>query len=147
MKKLLLGSVSLLMLGCSSVPKNVGVVDGKLHACPNTPNCVSSYSKGKVQGVQAFVHQGDASNAWALLKTLIKATPRTKIVVEEANYMRVEATSKVLRFVDDLEFLRDDANQLFHVRSASRVGRKDFGVNRERVETLHKQWKEKLDHE
>ncbi len=66
--------------------------------------------------------------------------PRTKIITESENYLHVECTSFLFRFVDDLEILLDDQQKLIHFRSASRVGYSDLGVNRQRVELI----KEKL---
>jgi len=63
------------------------------------------------------------------------------VIVEDANgHIRAGATSKVFKFVDDVEFWLDPAKRIIQVRSASRVGYWDFGVNRKRIESLREQW-------
>ena len=74
--------------------------------------------------------------AWQAVRELVAATPRTTIVKEEPWYLRAEARSRLLRFVDDLELALDPEQGLLSVRSASRVGYSDRGVNRRRVERL-----------
>jgi uncharacterized protein (DUF1499 family) len=69
---------------------------------------------------------------------VLATIPRLSITVEQGNYLRAEVRSRVFRFVDDIEFLLDTEQQLIHVRSASRSGHSDFGVNRRRVEQIHK---------
>ena len=64
--------------------------------------------------------------------------PRVEIVTKTDNYLHAEATSQLLRFVDDLEIRVDEAERLIHIRSASRVGHSDLGVNRQRVESIRK---------
>jgi uncharacterized protein (DUF1499 family) len=58
------------------------------------------------------------------------------VVVAQPTYLHVEIVSRIMGFVDDLEAVPDAAAGVIQVRSASRVGRSDFGVNRERVEAL-----------
>lgn len=109
-----------------------------LKPCPNKPNCVSSLSKDKEHYVQPISFEGD----WMLVKqTLIevlKQIPRTQIVTNEHTYLHVTFKSRILRFVDDVEFLFDDVGHQIQVRSASRVGYSDFGVNRKRIERIRK---------
>jgi uncharacterized protein (DUF1499 family) len=70
------------------------------------------------------------------LKTVIQNQERTKIITETENYLYAEFTSKLMGFVDDVEFLLDDSAKVIHVRSASRLGKSDLGVNRQRIETI-----------
>ncbi len=70
------------------------------------------------------------------LKKVILSKPRTSIIEEKPNYLRAEFTSRIFRFVDDVEFLFDDSLKYIHVRSASRIGRSDLGVNRKRIEEI-----------
>ncbi len=76
----------------------------------------------------------------AALKKIILQMKRTKIVTETNVYLHVEFTSAIWRFVDDVEFFFDGAKKLVHVRSASRLGYSDFGLNRKRVENIRKAW-------
>ncbi|SDW33481.1 DUF1499 domain-containing protein [Marinobacter mobilis] len=126
--------------GCSSQPPaGLGVqADGRLRLCPDRPNCVSSYDSAddKAHYIEPFV--GGAA-AWSSLTHVIGAQSSLTIVARQEYYLRAEATTRVLRFVDDLEFLFQPAQGLIHVRSASRVGYSDFGVNRERLERIRQQ--------
>ena len=69
--------------------------------------------------------------------------PRSKIVSEQDNYLHIEFTSRIMRFVDDVEFYFNDTKKIIQVRSASRVGRSDFGVNRKRVEMIRSEFEQK----
>jgi len=81
-------------------------------------------------------YTGPLAQARAKLLEVLRNHPRTKIVAEEADYLKAECRSEIFRFVDDVEFLFDDAAKRIHFRSASRLGRKDFGVNRKRMEEI-----------
>ncbi len=109
-----------------------------LPPCPDKPNCVSSQTPaGDAQhAIGPLRFNGDANAAWAHLRRALAAMPRTKIVEDTGDYLHAEATSLIFRFVDDLECTLDRANGVIHVRSASRVGHGDLGVNRRRVENL-----------
>lgn len=123
--------------GCASVlPEGLGVRDGKLTACPVTPNCVSSDETGPVHGVAPFRIKGDPVAAWNALQQTVAQESRTNVVLLKADYLHVEFKSLVFRFVDDVEFhLRPD-QRVIAVRSASRVGKSDLGVNAKRVERI-----------
>ena len=132
----MLAYIAIVGVSCMSSPKNIGVVDGKLHPCPNSPNCVSSQSDQVDKKVDPLKYEGDYVSAKERLKSVIATVPRMTIVKEEDKYLHTEATTFFFRFVDDCEFLIDDKNKLIHVRSASRVGHSDLGVNRKRVEDI-----------
>jgi uncharacterized protein (DUF1499 family) len=122
-------------------PANLGVKDGRLALCPRSPNCVAS--QGDPSDATHFVApiaiKGDAQAGWRALRDAVAGTERTKIVVEKDGYLRAEFTSKLIGFVDDVEFLLDAGARAIHVRSASRLGYRDFGVNRARIETVRAQ--------
>lgn len=86
--------------------------------------------------VDPLRYQDARERAKARLRTILRALPRTTVVEEEGVYLHAECTSLVFRFVDDLEFWFDERDAIVHVRSASRVGYSDLGVNRRRVETI-----------
>jgi len=113
----------------------LGVHDGRLAACPAKPNCVSSQATGR-GSVAPLTFTGSANLAMARLKHILSSSPRTRIVEESDDYLRAEVSSRVFGFVDDIEFYVDEPSALVHVRSASRVGYSDFGVNRARVEKI-----------
>lgn len=119
-------------------PDDLGVKDGRLARCRRTPNCVSSQADpGDAEHyIAPIAFKGGAAQAMAAVRGAIEAMPRASVVRSEANYLYAECRSKVMGFVDDVEFLHDEQAGLIHVRSASRLGRRDFGVNRERVEAL-----------
>ena len=111
-------------------PSNLGVTDGKLAPCPGTPNCVSSQSDDPQFQVEPL-----PTTSIAEIKKIVEAMERTKIIEETDNYLYAEFTSKLMGYVDDVEFYLD-SNNVMHVRSASRLGKSDLGVNRKRVEEI-----------
>jgi uncharacterized protein (DUF1499 family) len=119
-------------------PAHLGLKDGKLAPCPESPNCVSTQTDDAEHRIDAIRFTGTAADAKAKLKKAVAALPRAAIVTESADYLHVECTSLIFRFVDDVEFWIDEPNQVIHFRSASRVGRSDFGVNRTRMEAICK---------
>ncbi|MCC7053153.1 MAG: DUF1499 domain-containing protein [Gemmatimonadaceae bacterium] len=135
---LLLGGV---MFGCSGTrPADLGVQAGRLRPCPGTPNCVSSEAGTPAeQLVKSFPAPGGAADL-ERLATLVRAWPRTEVVTATPGYLHAESTSLLMRFKDDVEFRYDAASGEIHVRSASRLGKSDLGVNRKRVEGLRDQW-------
>jgi uncharacterized protein (DUF1499 family) len=78
----------------------------------------------------------DAAPAWTALADAVRGSARAQIVDERPGYLRAEFSSRVLGFVDDVEFQLDPGGKRIHVRSASRLGQSDFGVNRARIETI-----------
>lgn len=119
-------------------PTNLGVNDGKLAACPDTPNCVSSQtdSADAEHYIAPLSLSGSAQEAIAKLQSIIESMERTEIITTTDTYLYAEFTSALMGYVDDVEFFADAANQTIHVRSASRLGRSDLGVNRKRVEAI-----------
>lgn len=119
-------------------PDNLGAIRGRL-APPNaTPNCVSSQADAadRVHYVEPLRFSGPAARAWAVLQVVVQGMERAQILREEDGYLYAEFTSRLMGYVDDVEFLLDEKSGVIHVRSASRLGRRDFGVNRERVEEI-----------
>ena len=130
-------SCSLVLIGCTGTrPANLGARDGKLPPCPASPNCVSSQSTDREHAVEPLRYSGTASEAMAALDTIISGMKRARVVTRTGSYLHAEFTSALFRFVDDLEFLLDERAAVIHVRSASRVGHSDLGVNRKRVEDI-----------
>ena len=127
----------MLVVACNPLWAQAG--DG-IPNCPPTPNCVSSASAADDDHrVLPLRFKGPAEAAWGTLRQALKSQGRMSIVEDAGGHIRAVAISKVFRFVDDVEFQIDPANQLIHVRSASRVGYWDFGVNRRRIEALRGQ--------
>jgi uncharacterized protein (DUF1499 family) len=119
-------------------PTYLGVKDGKLPRCKRTPNCVSSQAEPGDAGhyIAPIAFKGGALEAMAAARKAIEGMERAVVIRHEGNYLYAEFRSKLMRFVDDLELTYDESSGVLHVRSASRLGRRDFGVNRARVEAL-----------
>lgn len=111
----------------------------KLAACPSSPNCISSQAADADHFIAPFKITGNIEDAWAALKKALLSQSRTEITNETGDTLHAQATSLVFRFVDDIDAILDKDARTIHIRSASRVGYGDFGVNRKRVETLRAQ--------
>jgi len=110
-----------------------------LPPCLNSPNCVSSQALDAKHYIAPFNIVGDPDKAWAALKKAINDKSRMVITHETHDSLHAEATSLVFRFVDDINAILDGEAQLIHIRSASRMGHSDFGINRKRIEALRLQ--------
>jgi uncharacterized protein (DUF1499 family) len=123
-------------------PSNLGVTEGRLAPSRRSPNCVSSQTDtgDKVHYISPISFAGSAADAMARLRTIVDAAERTRIVKQDTHYLYAEYKSKLLGFVDDVEFLASEKDGVIHVRSASRLGRRDFGVNRYRIESIRAQF-------
>jgi uncharacterized protein (DUF1499 family) len=119
-------------------PENLGVKDGRLAPPKSTPNCVSSQADtaDAEHYIAPIPFKGDAAAAAAAVRGSVESMRGATLVRQEGGYVYAEFRTKTLRFIDDVEFLFDAKAGLIHVRSASRLGRRDFGVNRARVESL-----------
>ncbi len=117
-------------------PGKIGVADGQLNACPSSPNCVCSDSRDTAHSVEPLELAVEAAAAWAVVTQSVQSLRRVRIVSETENYLHAECSSRLLGFVDDLELHLRPADGIIAVRSASRLGYSDFGVNRRRVEKL-----------
>jgi uncharacterized protein (DUF1499 family) len=138
--------VLLTVLSCASNPPKVQLVDGKLRACPKSPNCVSSESDSPSSRVEPLTFQGPPEKAWSDLKETIRELGG-KIQEEHDGFLWATFTSRVFRFVDDVEFRMVSAHGMIHVRSGSRVGYSDLGVNRRRVKKMRTLFNRKRDQE
>ena len=112
-------------------PNNLGVTDGRLASCPGSPNCVNSQSDAGKSQIDPLPMVSIAE-----IKQAVEGMERTTIIEETDNYLYAEFKSKLMGFVDDVEFYRDTEANVVHVRSASRLGQSDAGVNRKRVEEI-----------
>jgi uncharacterized protein (DUF1499 family) len=119
-------------------PSTLGVKDNKLSLCPNSPNCVNSQTPGsdKQHSIAPLAYRSNPEQAMMRLKSVVQGMERTKIVTDQKDYLHVEFTTALMGFVDDVEFYLDPKSGVIHVRSASRLGQSDMGVNRKRVEEI-----------
>jgi len=115
----------------------------KMTTCPTTPNCVSSLAGDPQHHIRPMRLKAPAEMAWEKLKIALGEERGIKIVAEEKPvwYLHAEASSRVFGFVDDVEFQLQPEEKTIQVRSASRVGYWDLGVNRRRVERIRERLK------
>ena len=133
----------ILLTGCSGTMPNLGINNGELTPCPKTPNCVNSQADAETHYIQPLHYEGTKQEAHDRLLRILESEKRTKILTAQENYIRVEFTSALFRFVDDAEFYFPEAKTeeaVIHIRSASRVGHSDLGVNRKRIEHIRSQF-------
>jgi uncharacterized protein (DUF1499 family) len=115
-------------------PANLGVKDGRLAPCKRTPNCVSSQADpaDREHYIAPIPFRGSMQD----LRRAVESMERATVISVERNYVYAEYRTRLMRYVDDVELYYDHKQSLVHVRSASRLGRRDFGVNRKRIEAL-----------
>ena len=119
-------------------PANLGAKNGKLAPVVNKPNNVSSQAdvNDRAHYVAPFKFTGDATAAFQKLVKLVQAQPRASVITQDGQYLHGEYSTPLMGFVDDVEFLLAPEEGVIHLRSASRLGYSDLGVNRKRVEAL-----------
>ncbi len=117
--------------GCSGErPKDLGTPRTSLSPCSENPNCVSSKSIDKEHRVAPL------KSTIPDIRRVLLNMDRVTIITQNENYLYAEFTSAMMRFVDDVEFLYDPGQQVVQIRSASRLGKSDLGVNRKRIEFI-----------
>ncbi|MCK5680993.1 DUF1499 domain-containing protein [bacterium] len=129
--------ISIPLLSCSD--KNhatLGISDSRLAPCPSSPNCVSSDDRDSKHNIPPLQLNVAPAEALQTARQIILKWPRTKIINETSDYLHAECRSAFFGFVDDLELHLRPAEGIIAIRSASRSGYSDFGVNRRRVEDL-----------
>ena len=126
----------LLAMSQPTTPQDLAA--GRLRACPDSPNCVSSQAPDAAHRVEPIAFAGDPADVLDRLRRAVVSLPRARIVSVGEGYLHAEFTSLLFRFVDDVELLVDPAERLVHVRSASRVGYSDLGANRRRVDAIRR---------
>lgn len=123
-----------------SRPIDLGVRDGQLTSCPPKPNCVASDAGDTEHKVAPLPLHGSPSQSLQEIKKVVLAMPRTALVEERPDYLSFTFESLIFRFVDDVEFYAPDQAKDVKVRSASRLGYSDLGVNRQRVENIRREY-------
>lgn len=119
-----------------AMASSLGVKDGYLAPCPETPNCVVSQNPDTSHKISPLEYHSDQATARETLLQVLTVVPRTTVTEQTENYIRAESKSRIFKFVDDLEFYFPDNEKVIHLRSASRVGESDLGVNRRRIEQI-----------
>ena len=100
-------------------------IDDNLSDCKLITNC--TFQTWKVD---------DSEKVFKELIQILENTPRLKIIKKEKFYIHAIATSRIMKFVDDIEVKNLNQENIFQVKSSSRLGIYDLGVNKRRIETL-----------
>lgn len=134
----------LLLVACTGTPGNVSdpATVTELAPCPSTPNCVSSADTADTHYIAPIRIEGEPDTAWQTLRDLLTEDGSFEITASAPRYIRAEATTPILRFTDDVEFLLNRQAEQIEMRSASRIGRSDMGTNRERMEAVRSRMRE-----
>jgi len=130
----ILSILFLLTLGCGT--SDIGLNEKGLRPCPAKPNCVTSRGGDQTHTIAPIFYRSDRDLARLKMKTIVSEMDGSRVITDRADYLHVEFRSRIMKFVDDLEFWFPEGTNLIHIRSAARVGYSDFGVNRERVESI-----------
>ena len=132
-----LGIVRLVVFfaGCSSVqPDDIGFKSGKFSECSSKPNCVSSTALDSDHKIDPISSDLLPEEAIVQVATMVKGEPGGAVIMQDRNYLYAQFTSSLMGFVDDVEFYKNGQQEPIQIRSASRVGYSDLGVNRKRLE-------------
>jgi len=133
----IVGTLGMFLLSLTaSRPTNLGVTDGRLAPCAESPNCVSTQAEDHDHWIAPITYQGDTGTVIETLDSIVRQMPRTSVIEKSREYLYAEFRSAFFRFTDDVEFFVEAESGRIHFRSASRVGRSDLGVNRERMELI-----------
>lgn len=144
---MILGSAALgLFWGCAGrYPTDLGAAKGQLKPCPGSPNCVNSQADAtdKAHFIPPLDYTGTTERAYSTLVLTVQTMAGSRITEKKERYLRVTFTTTLMGFVDDVEFYFPE-QPVIQVRSASRKGYSDLGVNRKRVETIRSRFKQFL---
>lgn len=133
------------VIGCGGQPPRSG--SAGLAPCPDSPNCVSSQAARPDRRVAPLPFEGEGQAAMQRVRSLIEAMPRSRVAEVGPNLIRAEFHTRIFKFKDDVTFWLDEPNKLIHLRSASRSGYYDFGVNRKRAEAIARLWRKEETHD
>jgi uncharacterized protein (DUF1499 family) len=128
--------VCLMFIKNNTMPRNLGVNNGKLAKMPSSPNAVSSQAKNEEKQVAPLSYIEDKSKSKLKIESIIGEYQSAEIITNTENYIHVVFSTSKMRFKDDVEFYFDDENKVVHYRSASRIGYSDMGMNRARYDEV-----------
>ena len=134
-KKLMIIITAVLISGCSHKMENKNMENFNFE-CPASPNCVSSLASNDSSKIEAIKFQGTGKQSLDSLETIIKKMKRASIITRTDTKIHAVFTSFLFRFKDDVFIELDEAEKIINIKSASRVGYSDFGVNKKRVERI-----------
>ncbi|BFM49266.1 DUF1499 domain-containing protein [Marinomonas sp. THO17] len=121
----------------SQMPEGLGVTNGQLKVCPESPNCVSTQADPADQEhyVEPFVYSGSRKDIQLRVEALM-LEQGAKMVKNTFGYVHFEVKSDIVGYIDDVEFYFPEGDSVVHIRSASRLGYSDFAINRDRVRQI-----------
>ncbi|WP_035139809.1 DUF1499 domain-containing protein [Fischerella sp. PCC 9605] len=119
-----------------AVASGLGVDNGHLSSCPASNNCVVSQNADPKHAIDPIAYHVDRNAARETLLKVLGVVPRTEVIEQTDNYIHATSKSRIFKFVDDVEFYFPPNESVIHLRSASRIGESDLGVNRRRVEQI-----------
>lgn len=134
--RLITSGLLIVLTSCASYLE----LNGDNMNCPDSPNCVSSLASDSAHFIAPLTFNDQPEAAMQRLKIALLTEKRVTLVKEQANYLHGEVRSLIFRFVDDVEFTLVPESGAFQIRSSSRVGYSDFGVNRRRIERIRKKF-------
>ncbi len=127
--------LAFLLSGCAAT--GTDNMTDTLKPCPASPNCVCSDDDGMVHNIAPLKVSEDMATTWQTLVEVLQQDKQFTVITNDTNrYLRGEARTSILRFVDDVEFQARPDEGVIAVRSASRLGFSDLGANRRRIESL-----------
>lgn len=126
-------------------PQDLGARDGLLKppvaaAWNSVSSQAARHPHTDYHEIAPLRYQGDGNAAFARLAAIVEATPGATVITSQPGYLYAEFQTPLLKFVDDVEFLLDQPASVIQMRSASRLGRKDFGANRKRLEAIRQRF-------
>jgi len=128
----------LILAGCGK--PDTGLTNGRFSPCPDSPNCVSSMAVGAKHAIEPIAYEGSRDGAKQAMLSVIQSMKRSRLLSASENYIHAEFRSLIFRFVDDVELFLPENTTVIHMKSASRAGYSDFGVNRKRLEEIRRRF-------
>lgn len=118
------------------VAEATGLQNGQLAPCPASPNCAVSQNADAQHAIEPIPYHVDRDTVYETVLKVLMVVPRTEVLEKTDNYIHAISKSRIFKFIDDVEFYFPADESVIHIRSASRVGESDLGVNRRRLEQI-----------
>lgn len=132
----LVSAISLMFMKNNRLPVNLGIHDGKLSPLPSSPNGISSQTDAVGKKVKPFPFKGNLDETRVAIRHMLAAYGNMQILKEGSTYIHAVNRTRIMGFKDDLEFYFDELTAQVHIRTSSRIGYSDLGLNRKRYEQL-----------
>ncbi|BAZ47995.1 hypothetical protein NIES4103_06000 [Nostoc sp. NIES-4103] len=129
-------SCGLILATPSWAASTLGINNGYLSVCPASNNCVVSQNADPKHAIDPIPYHVSRDAARETLLKVLTVVPRTEVIEQTDNYIHALSKSRIFKFIDDVEFYFPPDESVIHLRSASRVGESDLGVNRRRMEQI-----------